>query len=208
MAFKNCIVLIVLVSTICGAAALADDAKENEGVPGMTGDYTPPAETGSTPIGSETKIEQSIVQCINPHEAAEMHAPKPEAPAVLRLVKALAETYSKGDLERMSSYFADDVAFFDEEANKTLTGKEAVLKRLQADFKKDTGGGKTIILYTIDSPYIKVLGNTAVVTYRAVKSVQGSKLQKHQAFVTEMFVKDGERWKLAHLRGKWSTQAN
>lgn len=207
MAFKYCIVLIVLASTIYGATALADEEKENDAVPGMTGDYTPPADTGSTPINSSSKpVEQSIVECINPHEAAEMHAPKPEAPAVLRLVKSLAETYSKGDFERMSSYFADDVAFFDEDANKTLTGREAVLKRLQADFKKDTGGGKTITGYTIDSPYIKVLGNTAVVTYRAVKSVQGSKLQKHQALVTEMFVKDGERWKLAHLRGKWSTQ--
>jgi ketosteroid isomerase-like protein len=209
---------LAVICTVSGGAGAADKfltkttlAEKSGGIPGMTGALLPRKAVSEPKSTKDSTAETlpplkpaSIVRCLNPHEAAEMHSPKPEAPVVLKTVENLADAYSNGKFDGLSEYLDQDCAMFNEEKNETITGREAVLKRLKQDFKTDTAGGRTISGYTIDSPYVKVVGNTAVVTFRAEKLLQGQSVSKQQAFVTEMFVKVADQWKLAHLRAKWT----
>lgn len=185
------------------SGAMAAGAADG-GIPGMTGALpkksaaAEPAKGATAPGESEKPV--SIVHCINPHEAAEMHSPKPEAPVVLKLVQSLADACSSGKIDTISEWLDADCGIFIEETKEHVNGKEAVLKKLKEDFKDDTSGGGVVSSYTIDSPYVKVVGNSAVVTFRAEKLVKGPKETKQQAFVTEMFVKVGDQWKLADMR--------
>jgi hypothetical protein len=43
----------------------------------------------------------------------------------------------------------------------------------------------------------------AVVTYHAVQEIGGNKPFKAEAFMTDVFVKDGNEWKKVHERGEW-----
>ncbi len=209
---------LAVVCTVNGGACAADKflakttlAEKSGGIPGMTGALPsrkavaePKSIRDSTAEIATPAKPASIVRCLNPHEAAEMHSPKPEAPVVLKMVENLADAYSSGKFDELSECLDQDCAMFNEEKNETITGREAVLKRLKQDFKTDTDGGRTISGYTIDSPYVKVVGNSAVVTFRAEKLLKGQSVSKQQAFVTEMFVKVGNQWKLAHIRAKWT----
>lgn len=198
------LVFVILCSGTIFSGALAADNKDG-GIPGMTGALpkrsaaAEPVKVGSVaPVETATRV--SVVHCNDPHEAVEMHSPKPEAPVVLKLVQNLAEACSTGKIDAISDCVDADCGMYIEETKEHVTGKVAVLKKLKQDFKTDTDGGGVISSYTIDSPYVKVVGNSAVVTFRAERLVKGSKETKQQAFVTEMFVKVGDQWKLADMR--------
>ncbi len=216
---KHMLPCLCLLTTCGGIASWADmaraeDDKSIRGIPGMTREIKPadlPVKSNTsaeTVVSSKTTEQQqesesdNLVRCINPHEALEMHSPKPEAPDVLKAAVALASAYGRGKLDRYGDLISDDCSLYDEHEGKTVSGREAILKRLKLDFQRDTAGGRQIVAYTIDSPYIKVLGGTAVVTYKAVKSIQGKLLEDEQTFVTEMFVKEGDNWKLTYWRAK------
>ncbi len=154
--------------------------------------------------------EDSSVDCTAPHLVPELHSPKPEAPAVLETVKAMAKASARGSQEQYRACLDDDCTVFDESNKKMLVGKDAAVAAMMKEFNADGSPEKhRTVSIRIDQPYVKVAGNSAIVSYHLEKlsTFDGEKPRKRSAFVTQVFIKDGDAWKLSsHTRGQWTEE--
>ncbi len=148
-----------------------------------------------------TATQECKVNCVQPYEAPEPHSPKPEAPDVISVLEELARAYSRGDLETYKKLLDPEITAIDDRTNRLMKGKEAVLASLKDAFALHAAGGpEPLLALTIDEPYVKVTGDMAVVTYKAIEQIGGSHPERREKLSTAVFVKDGENWLLVHNR--------
>lgn len=151
---------------------------------------------------SSAAAHSCTVDCVEPH------ANCAESQKVIDTLKLLVHAYSHGDLKTYEEYLDNSCTTFDEGTKKLVVGKQACLEELKAKFARYSPTGETpLISITIEQPYAKVTGNTAVVTFRAVREVGGKHPIKEIAEATDVFVKDGDKWKKLHFRGRWKKAA-
>lgn len=138
------------------------------------------------------------VSCTDPHAACE------ESQKVIDTLNLLCKSLSEGDFDTVSQYLSADVTTVDDKTNKTIYGHDAVLADMKQRYEKSleaTEGGS--ITYTIEQPYAKVMGNTATVTFIARKTLNGKNPVSYESHSTDIFVKEGDKWKKLHYRGAW-----
>jgi ketosteroid isomerase-like protein len=145
-----------------------------------------------------------IVETLNPHAVPEPHAAKAEAPDVLNTVERIVKAYSSGNLKDYEALLDNDCSYFDHERNVMIQGKANVVEHLKESFAKHAPiGTQPLLSYTIDQPYIKVLGDRAVVTYRAFQKIGGSNPMDAEGLITKIFVKDQKGWKQQYDSSSW-----
>lgn len=150
---------------------------------------------GNHHVVVEHKTKECKISCVDPHAACD------ESAKVIDTLRMLFDAVHKGDFETMSAYMDDGVTTFDEGTKKLIVGKEAVLADLRKKFEINKALGLESL--TIDTPYAKVTGNTAVVTFVAVKVFGGKKPARMESRSTDIFVKEGGKWKKMHYRSNW-----
>ncbi len=142
---------------------------------------------------------EASVSCINPHLVC------PEASEVIDTLKQIAKVYSAGDFSKLSDYLDADITTFDDKKKKLIVGKPAVMEWVREQWDKSKSEGNPVESYTIDHPFAQVRGDTAIVTFRAVKRFGGKKPKAFASQCTDIFVKhtpeDG--WKKLHYRTHW-----
>jgi hypothetical protein len=149
-----------------------------------------------------------VISTLNPHAAAQPHAPKAEAPDVLKTLEQIVKAYSSGDLETYQSLLDNECTYFDQDNHKMIVGKPQVIEHLKASFAKHApSGAQPLLSYTIDQPYVKVSGKMAVVTYRAFEEIGGAKPLKAHGLISKVFIKDGNGWKQQHDSSWWQEDA-
>lgn len=145
------------------------------------------------------ETSEADVSCINPHLAC------PEAGEVIDTLKQIAKVYSAGDFSKLSDYLDNDITTFDDKKKKLIVGKKAVMEWVREQWDKSKSEGNPVESYTIDHPFAQVRGDTAIVTFRAVKRFGGKKPKAFASQCTDIFVKhtpqDG--WKKLHYRTHW-----
>lgn len=145
-----------------------------------------------------------VVELRNPHAAPQPHAAKSDAPDVLKTVERIVKAYSSGNLPEYESLLDDDCSYLDHERNKMITGKAKVVDHLKESFAKHAPHGpQPLVSYTVDQPYIKVLGETAVVTYRAFEEIGGATPMHAEGLITKIFRKSGDTWKQQYDSSSW-----
>jgi len=133
--------------------------------------------------------------CLDAHPSCE------ESAKVIETVEYVLKAFFKGDLATVSKYLDDNCTTFDESTNTLIKGKQNVM----ADLKRKVTANEDqeeapLISFTMDQPYAKVTGNTAVVSFIAIKVLGGKHPQKLVSHTTEVLVKDGDVWKKIHYR--------
>jgi hypothetical protein len=172
---------------LAAAAAIAPSASFAEDV------SLPKAEPG-----------QCVVELRNPHCAPQPHAAKADAPDVLKSVERIVKAYSSGNLPEYESLLDEDCSYLDHERNKMISGKARVIEHLKQSFAKHAPNGtQPLVSYTVDQPYIKVLGETAVVTYRAFEEIGGATPMHAEGLITKIFRKSGDTWKQQYDSSSW-----
>ncbi len=138
------------------------------------------------------------VKCHSPHAAC------PESAKVIETLQLLVKAYTAGDLKTYEEYLDDNCTTFQEDTHKLVSGKENVLSNLKESFAANKPDGEHPLLsFTIDMPYAKVTGDTAVVTFVAYRSVGGAHPTREKSNITDVFVKKDGKWKKLHYRGRW-----
>ncbi len=103
---------------------------------------------------------------INPHSAPEPHSPRAEAPDVIKAVDVLVQACAAGNSEVVGKLIDDQCSVSGADAGKTYIGKKAVMEHLQQAGGKHTAkGSEPLISFTLNQPFIKVIGASAVVTF-------------------------------------------
>jgi hypothetical protein len=151
---------------------------------------TPPVIAGET---TECKVH-----CVEPSTACS------ESEQVVETLKAMLKELLAGDLKAYGAYLDEGCTTFDERTKKLIVGKQAVLEDMKAKIERYGPGGVTpLVSYTNDHPYARVTGDTAVVTFVAMREFAGPHRVKETSHVTDVFVKHDGKWKKLHYRGMW-----
>jgi len=162
------------------------------------------AETAAqeNPAVVETSSGKSCsVKCNDPHPACS------EAARVIDTLNTLTQLINDGKFDAMGEYFDEGVSAYNGDTKKMIIGKEAVLADIKSRYETHLKG-EHLVSYTIDQPYAKVTGNRAVVTFVAKKIISGSHPVSMESHSTEVFVKDGDKWKTLHYRGAWKKSSS
>ena len=150
---------------------------------------------GALHVSSATECKIDI---FDPHVACA------ESQKVLDVLHKLVKAYSSGDIKTYEEYLDDHCTTFDEDTKKLVSGKTNVMNDIKVRIHKFAPDGPTPLKnFTIDQPFAKVMGDTAVVTFVAFREVGGSHPVKQKCHVTDVFVKRGDTWKKLHYRGTW-----
>jgi len=137
-------------------------------------------------------------KCIEPHAACA------ESAKVIDTLQELANAVNKHDLTAIAEYLDESVTTFDEGSKKLVVGKDAVLADLKTKLERfSLAGDSPLLSYTIVHPYAQVNGNTAVVTFTALREFGGTNPHKEKCNATDIFVKVNDKWKKLHYRGRW-----
>jgi hypothetical protein len=116
----------------------------------------------------------------------------------------MGKAYASGDIAEYIKHLDNNCSVFDEEKNRMVEGKEAVIAALTQKFARNSQSGSDHILsYTIDQPYVKVNGEMAVVTYRVIEKVAGKQARTLQGSMSDVFQKENGQWMKVHQRAVW-----
>jgi ketosteroid isomerase-like protein len=156
------------------------------------------------PALADKATTEPIVNVEKPYATPESEASKAEAQDVIDVLQIMGKAYARGDIAEYIKHLDNQCSVFDEHKNQMVHGKEAVIAALTEKFaKRSQKGAEHILSYTIVQPYVKVNGNTAVVTYRAIEEVGGAHPRKLEGSMSDVFAKEDGHWMKVHQHAVW-----
>lgn len=152
---------------------------------------------------AETGEQEPIVK-VNPYSTQDAHAPRAESEDVIDVLQIMGKAYATGDIAGYIKHLDNNCSVFDEEKNRMVQGKAAVIAALTEKFARNSKSGSDRILsYTIDQPYVKVNGQTAVVTYHVIEEVAGKHRRTLEGSMSDVFQKEDGHWMKVHQQAVW-----
>jgi ketosteroid isomerase-like protein len=147
---------------------------------------------------------EPVIQVTKPMDTADAASSQGEAQEVIDVLQTMGKAYARGDIAGYIEHLDDNCSVYDEHKNKMVEGKQSVITALKQLFaKRSEPGADRIVSYTIDQPYVKVTGDTAVVTYRALEVIGGGHPRKMQGAMSDVFKKEDGHWMKVHQRAVW-----
>ncbi len=121
---------------------------------------------------------------------------------VLEALQKLLQAISQKNLEQVGNCLSPDVVSFDDRSRKLISGKQAVLDHIS---KRVIGldsddGIKSFVVY---NPRVNVKGDTAMVSFRAVKETGGPKPARLESWCSEVFEHKNDEWLVLHFQSNW-----
>ncbi|MBK9206349.1 MAG: nuclear transport factor 2 family protein [Candidatus Obscuribacter sp.] len=156
------------------------------------------AADGNEPNDKEMPKQNCHVKCNDPHAACE------ESQKVIDTLHQITRCLSNGEFKALSENMDEHVTTFDEATKKLICGREAVIAEMKSRYEKSLAlsqGGT--VSYTIDSPYAKVNGKYATVTFKVLKNIVGKTNLSYESRSTDVFIKEDGVWKMLHYVGTW-----
>lgn len=189
---------------ICALACLlgsilsfrADAAETNQSSPSRSSESAPFKSADAEPTNPLADLEVKV-NCVEPHACCK------ESEKVLETLQVMVKALNNGDWKTYEDHLDEHCTTFDENSKKLIAGKEHVLSEMRSKIAKYDRDGHPFVSVTIDHPYAKVTGDTAVVTLVAYRQYGGKRPFKEESKVTDIFVKKDGTWKKLHFRGAW-----
>lgn len=152
---------------------------------------------GKTNADDILKFKECAVQCVDPHSSC------PESEKVIETLENYYKALSKGDYATVAEYMDEGCTTIDEGKHKVVSGRENVIADIKQRLERYKNSDSPLISYTIERPYAHVTGDTAIVTFRAIKEFGGKHPSKFESRCTDIFAKRGDKWIKMHYRCKW-----
>jgi ketosteroid isomerase-like protein len=147
---------------------------------------------------------EPVIQVVKPIASGDAASSQKEEQEVINVLQTMGKAYARGDIAGYIEHLDDNCSVYDEHKNKMVEGKQAVITALKQIFaKRSEPGADHIVSYTIDQPYVKVTGDTAVVSYRALEVIGGAHARKMQGAMSDVFKKEDGHWMKVHQRAVW-----
>jgi ketosteroid isomerase-like protein len=179
--------LVLVTQLVVGSTAFAEDSKKSVAA------SLP--ETGAS--SSIMSTSQCQINCIDPHPSCS------ESAKVIETVQLMYKAFSEKDLVTVGKYLDENCTTFDEATQKLIKGKTAVLEDMKLKLTQMEDEDSPLVSYTIDNPYAQVTGDTAVVSFTAIKKLGGKDPHTMESHCTDIFKKEGDKWLRMHYRSNW-----
>ena len=188
--------------------ATANAATETHSAPVHPSTHPAHPSVPAHPFGHTVSIPEHFTDPVNSTECkislVDPHIACGESQKVLDVLHKLVKAYSTGDMKTYEEYLDEHCTTFDENTKKLVSGKASVIADIEHRVHQFSADGPTPLkAFTIDQPYARVEGDTAVVTFVAFREIGGKHPAKEKCHVTDVFVKRGDTWKKLHFRGSW-----
>jgi hypothetical protein len=151
-----------------------------------------PAALANDQIASTT----TSVNCTNPYNN------EGEEKSVIAVLEAITKGLADRNFPEMKRHMDEACTTYNEKTKKLVQGRDNIIEDVQkriADEEKQANA--PIICYTIDRPFAKVTGDTAIANFYLVKELGGAHPQKYECHCTDVFVKRDGEWRKLHYRG-------
>lgn len=126
-----------------------------------------------------------------PPTAAALQA---EADVVLQVERNAWEAAKNKQLDALADYFAEEASFFGPSQAYRIRGKADLMRDMETWLKQ-----VDLTSYQILDPEVKVLGDTALLTYYFTESgTREGKAFSHAGKMSMVFVKQGGKWRVLH----------
>jgi len=125
-----------------------------------------------------------------------------ESADVLGALKKLLAGLGQRNLELIGACLSEDVVAFDDHNGKLMSGKEAVLEQIKKNVigTKDQSPVKRIVVH---DPFVRVKGDTAMVSFRATKELADEQKSKLESWCSEVFERKDGQWLVLQYRSNW-----
>lgn len=117
-----------------------------------------------------------------------------EKQAIIQLERDVWEAYKNKQIEAFNGYYADDASAFSDDQAYRVRGKADILRGMEALMKTSD-----VLSYQILDPEVKVVGDTALLTYYYTEnSMKDGKSSERAGKVSMVFVKQDGKWRALH----------
>ena len=152
------------------------------------------AQTTFAPLSCDAAAEQLKVEIVGADVTDK------ESEQVLSAFKKLMQGLGQKDLNAIGDCLSPEVILFHN--HDLVAGKQAVLDHITKKvLGKDEGTVSSIVVY---HPFIKVKGETAMVSFRATKEFTGAKPSKQESWCWEVFERKDNQWKVLQFHSNWA----
>ncbi|MBP9091344.1 nuclear transport factor 2 family protein [bacterium] len=122
---------------------------------------------------------------------------------IIGALKKLLHALEQRSIEQLSACLSADVTTCDSKSGKALYGKEAVLEHIKKNvIGKDEDGRIAVKRLVVYDPYVRVKGETAMVSFRATKEL-GDGSSKLESWCSEVYERKSGDWLVLRLKTDW-----
>ncbi len=122
---------------------------------------------------------------------------------MLDALQKLLHGLEQGNLEVVAACLSDNVTQIDKQS-KVMFGKPEVLENVKKNII-GTNNKRPVKRIMVYSPFIRVKGDTAMVSFRATKEMAGPSPSKLESWCSEVFERKDGQWLVLQLRTNWKS---
>jgi hypothetical protein len=152
--------------------------------------------TMTLPAGAAPPISAVQVELVG--------APKgdPVSDSIVEALRKLLRGIELRDVTAIGDCLSKRVIMIDDRNSNVVFGKEQVLDHIKTNVigNKSAPPVKKITVY---DPFIRVKNGTAMVSFRAVKTMADAPATKLESLCSEVFERQGNDWLVLQFRSKW-----
>ncbi len=125
-----------------------------------------------------------------------------EDKAVLASLQKLLAGLASSNIEQIGACLSDDVTTLDSKTNQYLHGKESVIAHIKKNVV-GTGANHPVKKLVIHNPFVHVKGDTAMVSFRATKSLNDPGATTLESWCSEVYERKNGEWLVLNLKTEW-----
>lgn len=126
-----------------------------------------------------------------------------EQEQVLSAFKKLMQGLGQRNIETISSCLSSEVIVFDSRSHRLVSGKDAVLDHINKNVLGNDKNAVAVKDFVVFNPFVDIKGDTAMVSFRAVKTMGGEKPTKMESWCSEVFERKDKEWKVLYFKSSW-----
>jgi hypothetical protein len=123
---------------------------------------------------------------------------------VVAVMRKLFVGIAEQNLDEIGACLSDEVTMFDVRKHDVLYGKTQVLEHMKKNLF-GTDGNRPVKRLTVYAPFVSVKGDTAMVSFRAVKEIESGKLE---SWCSDVFERKDGKWLVLQHKTEWKPVKN
>lgn len=125
-----------------------------------------------------------------------------ESEEVLHALKKLLTGLEHQNFDAIADCLSEDVTQIDAK-NRVLYGKKEVLENIKKNIFGSDKKRPVVDKIVVYNPFIRVKGDMAMVSFRAMKELSGERPTKMESWCSEIFERKNGQWLILQLKTNW-----
>ncbi|MFN8554386.1 MAG: nuclear transport factor 2 family protein [Candidatus Obscuribacterales bacterium] len=185
-------IFIVILALALGGASSAQSSKQSHG--------QSKSMTHSTNVQREESAHKQIGTLEVEMKGQTESSLDKDHTEVLAALQKLLSGLGQRSSDQVGECLSQDVTTFDDRSHKVVYGKEAVLAHIKNNVI-GAGENSPVRRIAVYSPFVRVKGDTAMVSFRATKKMADERIL--ESWCSEVYERKDGHWLVLQFRSNW-----